>query len=211
MRKYELFCPIRKANPYRKLQKAIRTNNTAEDLVHREFESHGPRSILLTDITYIPLNSSHCYLSTILDACTKQVLSYSLSESLEVDFVLETVRKLVENHGISLSKETILHSDQGCHYTCVKFIRLLKDSTLRQSMSRKGNCWDNAPQESFFGHMKDELAREVPGWSSFPDVRRSIDNWIDYYNNDRYQWNLAKLSPNEYYDYLITGTYPHFP
>ncbi len=140
MRKYELFCPIRKANPYRRLQKAIRTNNTAEDLVHREFETHGPRSILLTDITYIPLNGSHCYLSTILDACTKQVLSYTLSKSLEVDFVLETVRKLVENHGISLNSRTILHSDQGCHYTCVKFIQLLKNSALRQSMSRRGNC-----------------------------------------------------------------------
>ena len=208
MRKYHLICPIRKANPYRRMQKAIRTNNTAENLVNREFEEHGPRSILLTDITYIPLNGSHCYLSTILDACTKQVLSYTLSESLEVDFVLEAVRSLVEKHGISLNKETILHSDQGCHYTCIKFIQLLKNSDLRQSMSRKGNCWDNAPQESFFGHMKDELAGEIPKWTCFADVKKSIDDWIDYYNNDRYQWDLAKLSPNEYYQYLTTGEYP---
>lgn len=208
MRKYHLVCPIRKANPYRRMQKAIRTNNTAENLVNREFEEHGPRSILLTDITYIPLNGSHCYLSTILDACTKQVLSYTLSDSLEVDFVLESVRSMVEKHGISLNKETILHSDQGCHYTCIKFIQLLKNSNLRQSMSRKGNCWDNAPQESFFGHMKDELASEIPKWTCFADVKKSIDDWIDYYNNDRYQWNLAKLSPNEYYHYLTTGEYP---
>ncbi|MBR4657543.1 MAG: hypothetical protein IKO68_13505 [Oscillospiraceae bacterium] len=78
--------------------------------------------ILLTDITYIPLNGSFCYLSTILDACTKQVLSHVLSESFEVDFVLETVQRLVEKHSISLNKETIIHSDQGCHYTCIKFI-----------------------------------------------------------------------------------------
>ena len=208
MRKYHLVCPIRKANPYRRMQKAIRTNNTAENLVNREFEEHGPRSILLTDITYIPLNGSHCYLSTILDACTKQVLSYTLSESLDVDFVLESVRSMVEKHGISLNKETILHSDQGCHYTCIKFIQLLKNSDLRQSMSRKGNCWDNAPQESFFGHMKDELAGEIPKWTCFADVKQSIDDWIDYYNNDRYQWDLAKLSPNEYYHYLTTGEYP---
>lgn len=208
MRKYHLVCPIRKANPYRRMQKAIRTNNTADNLVNREFEEHGPRNILLTDITYIPLNGSHCYLSTILDACTKQVLSYTLSESLEVDFVLESVRSMVENHGISLNKETILHSDQGCHYTCIKFIQLLKNSNLRQSMSRKGNCWDNAPQESFFGHMKDELAGEIPKWTCFADVKQSIDDWIDYYNNDRYQWDLAKLSPNEYYRYLTTGEYP---
>ena len=192
----------------RRMQKAIRTTNTAENLVKREFEIHGPRSILLTDITYIPLNGAFCYLSTILDGCTKQVLSYVLSESLEVDFVLETVEKMVHQHGISLKKETILHSDQGCHYTCIKFIQLVKNSSLRQSMSRKGNCWDNAPQESFFGHMKDELAEKIPSWTCFADVQRSIDDWMDYYNNDRYQWDLAKLSPNEYYRYLTTGRYP---
>ena len=157
---------------------------------------------------YIPLNGAFCYLSTILDGCTKQVLSYVLSESLEVDFVLETVQKMVHQHGISLKKETILHSDQGCHYTCIKFIQLVKNSSLRQSMSRKGNCWDNAPQESFFGHMKDELAEKIPNWTCFADVQRSIDDWMDYYNNDRYQWDLAKLSPNEYYRYLTTGRYP---
>ena len=208
MRKYRLVCPIRKPNPYRRLHKSIQMGNTAENLVNREFESHGPRAVLLTDITYIPLNGAFCYLSTILDACTKQVLAYVLSESLEVDFVLETVNFLVKNHGISLSKETIIHSDQGTHYTSLKFIQLVKNNDLRQSMSRRGNCWDNAPQESFFGHMKDELASEISGWASFEDVKASIDRWMDYYNNDRYQWDLAKLSPNEYYNYITTGEYP---
>ena len=208
MKKYGLKCPVRKANPYRRMQKAIRTNNTADNLVNREFEQHGPRAILLTDITYIPLGGGYCYLSTILDAYTKQVLSYVLSESLEVDFVLETVNKLVAEHGVSLSSKTIIHSDQGCHYTCIKFIQLVKNSSLRQSMSRRGNCWDNAPQESFFGHMKDELAAEIPTWTTFKDVCRSIDDWMEYYNNDRCQWDLAKLSPNEYYDYVTTRAYP---
>ena len=208
MRKYRLVCPIRKPNPYRRLHKSIQMGNTAENLVNREFESHGPRAVLLTDITYIPLNGAFCYLSTILDACTKQVLSYVLSESLEVGFVLETVNLLVKNHGISVSKETIIHSDQGTHYTSLKFIQLVKNNDLRQSMSRRGNCWDNAPQESFFGHMKDELASEISGWASFEDVKASIDRWMDYYNNDRYQWDLAKLSPNEYYNYITTGEYP---
>ena len=207
MRKYRLVCPVRKPNPYRRLHKSIQMGNTAENLVNREFESHGPRAVLLTDITYIPLNGAFCYLSTILDACTKQVLAYVLSESLEVDFVLEPVNLLVKNHGISLSKETIIHSDQGTHYTSLKFIQLVKNNDLRQSMSRRGNCWDNAPQESFFGHMKDELASEISGWASFEDVKASIDRWMDYYNNDRYQWDLAKLSPNEYYNYITTGEY----
>ena len=199
MRKYKLTCPIRKPNPYRRLQRSIRMGSAAENLVNREFKSHGPRAILLTDITYIPLCGRFCYLSTILDSCTKQVLAYAMSESLEVDFVLETVQLLVKHHGISLSKETVIHSDQGTHYTSLKFIQLVENSALRRSMSRRGNCWDNAPQESFFGHMKDELASEIPGWTSFEAAKASIDRWMDYYNNDRCQWDLAKLSPNEYY------------
>ena len=208
MQKYNLFCPIRKANPYRRMAKALKTNHIAENLVDRQFAAHGPRSVLLTDITYIPYNGTFCYLSTVIDAYTKQVLSYVLSESLEVDFVLRTIELLVERHGISLSAETMIHSDQGCHYTSYRFIQIVKDSGLRQSMSRRGNCWDNAPQESFFGHMKDELADEQPAWSCFKDVSDSIDRWMDYYNTERYQWQLAKLSPNEFYEFITTGVYP---
>ena len=190
------------------MRKSIRIGTTAEDLVHREFESRGPRAVLLTDITYIPLNGAFCYLSTILDACTKQVLAYTMSESLEVDFVLETVEQMVKHHGVSLNKETVIHSDQGTHYTSLKFIQLVESRELRRSMSRRGNCWDNAPQESFFGHMKDELAGEMPGWTSFAEARASVDRWMEYYNRDRCQWDLAKLSPDEYYRYITTGEYP---
>ena len=73
-------------------------------------------------------------------------------------------------------------------------------------MSRKGNCWDNAPQESFFGHMKDEI--DLSSCESFDQVKAILDDWIDYYNNDRYQWQLAKLSPNEFYRYITSGLYP---
>lgn len=206
MKKFGLFCPIRKANPYRRMMKAMKTSNVADNLLKREFEDHGPRKVLLTDITYIPYHDTRCYLSTILDAYTKQILSYVLSDSLEVDFVLETVNQMVDNHGISLDCETLIHSDQGSHYTSVKFIQLVKNFGLRQSMSRRGNCWDNAPQESFFGHMKDEI--DLSGCVCFADVCSVIDDWMDYYNNERYQWDLAKLSPNEFYDYCMSDIYP---
>ena len=206
MHKYNLICPIRQANPYRRMAAALKTNNVADNLVNREFEEHGPRSILLTDITYIPYNGTFAYLSTIIDAFTKQVLSYAISDNLKLDFVLLTVEQLIRNHRISLDEETIIHSDQGVHYTSYKFIEIVKDSNLRQSMSRRANCWDNAPQESFFGHMKDEI--DVSNCTDFCEVKDIIDDWIDYYNNERYQWELAKLSPNEYYSYITTGIYP---
>ena len=208
MKKYGFICEIRKANPYRRMAKAIKTNNIADNLVKRQFEAYGPRMVLLTDITYIPYSGVFAYLSTIIDAFTKQILSYVLSESLEVDFVLETVNLMIEKHGMALTTETIIHSDQGCHYTSCSFIQLVKDKGLRQSMSRRGNCWDNAPQESFFGRMKDHIKNQLKMCGTFDEVKVIIDDWMDYYNNDRYQWRLAKLSPNEYYDYIITGEYP---
>ncbi len=208
MKKYHLVCPIRKVNPYRQMAKALRTNNVADNLLQMEFESYGPRMVLLTDITYLPYNDSFAYLSTILDAFTKQILSYVLSDSLQVDFVLTTVEQLIKDHGISLNAETIIHSDQGSHYTSYKFIDILRDTGLRQSMSRKGYCWDNAPMESFFGKMKDHIGDRVKACTEFDEVKGIVDDYMDYYNNERYQWELAKLSPNEFYQFYITGEYP---
>ena len=162
----------------------------------------------MTDITYLPYNGEFAYLSSILDAFTKQILSYVVSDSLEVDFVLDTVTKLINNHGSTLQAEAILHSDQGFHYTSYRFIEIIKDKKLRQSMSRRGNCWDNAPQESFHGHMKDHIGDNIKGCKEFAEVKEIVDNYMGYYNNSRYQWELAKLSPNEFYQFYTTGIYP---
>ena len=208
MKKYNLFCPIRKANPYRRMAKAIKSSNYADNLLQREFECYGPRYVLLTDITYIPYNGTNAYLSTILDAYTKQILAYVLSQSLEMDFVKESVEILIRDHGISLHKETLIHSDQGIHYTCATFIQIVEDAELRRSMSRRGNCWDNAPQESFFGHMKDHIIGKIKTCTEFQQVKEIVDDYMNYYNNEEYVWELCMLSPNEYYKFVTTGVYP---
>lgn len=206
MKKYQLVCPIRKANPYRQMMRAIQTSHRADNIVNRNFTQAGPRTILLTDITYIPDEEGFCYLSSVKDAVTRECLAHVLSRSMEEEFVLETIEQLMSRHGFSMNAKTLIHSDQGPHYTSVRFIDLLKDKKLRQSMSRRGNCWDNAPKESFFGHMKDEL--KIHRDMSFEEILAEVDDWMDYYNNDRYQWGLAKLSPREFYEYLMTGEYP---
>ena len=206
MKKYQLVCPIRKANPYRQMMRAIQTSHRADNIVNRNFTQAGPRTILLTDITYIPDEEGYCYLSSVKDAVTRECLAHVLSRSMEEEFVLETIEQLMSRHGFSMNAKTLIHSDQGPHYTSVRFIDLLKDKKLRQSMSRRGNCWDNAPKESFFGHMKDEL--KIHRDMSFEEILVEVDDWMDYYNNDRYQWGLAKLSPREFYEYLMTGEYP---
>lgn len=208
MHKYGLKCPYRGPNPYRQMAKALKTNTVFSNKVNREFLAGGVRKVLLTDITYIFYDNGVCYLSTILDAFTREILAYELSNSLEVAFVLKTVTELVKKHGSTLDDTTMVHSDQGCHYTSKAFIKALQDNNFVQSMSRKGNCWDNAPQESFFGHMKDEIKYEIAMMKTFKEVKAKIDDWIDYYNNDRCQWDLVKLSPKEYYRYITTGIYP---
>ena len=114
----------------------------------------------------------------------------------------------MKNHGKELHTDALLHSDQGIHYRAIKFVTLTKDLDLRQSMSRKGNCWDNSLQESLFRHIKDDIKDKVKKCYAFEELKQVIDEYIDYYNNERYQWDLAKLSPVEYYKYITTGEYP---
>ena len=95
----------------------------------------------------------------------------------------------------------ILHSDQGFHYTNPEYQKILKDNKIIQSMSRKGNCIDNAPMESFFGHFKDEV--DYKNCKTFEELVEKIDEYIYYYNNKRYQWNKLKMAPVEYRNHLL--------
>ena len=150
MRKYNIKCPIRKANPYRRMMKATREHTVVANLLNREFKQGVAGKVLLTDITYMPYGAScMAYLSTIKDASTNEILSYHLSSRITLDIATETIEKLIKVHKKLLTSESFIHSDQGAHYTSPKFQKLLRKYKLGQSMSRRGNCWDNAPQESF--------------------------------------------------------------
>ena len=191
MYKYDIVCPHRRSNPYRKIAKATKEHRVVKNILNREFKQATPGKVLLTDITYLPYsNSEIAYLSTIKDASTNEILSYKISEKITLDIALDTIKKLVKNRRVTLTKDAFIHSDQGSHYTSPIFQQLLNKHNLGQSMSRRGNCWDNAPQESFFGHMKDEI--NLKSCTTFEAVKKMIDNYITYYNNYRYQWNLQK-------------------
>lgn len=204
MKKYNLVCPIRKANPYRRMMKATKEHSVCDNLVQRNFKPGKPYNVLLTDITYLFYgNHKKCYLSTIKDAQTNEILAYYISESMHLEISLETVKRLKRNETVILTEDTKIHSDQGVHYTSPKFHSLLKKYNVQQSMSRRGNCWDNAPQESYFGHMKDELNLDT--CFTFRDVCNEIKDYIDYYNNYRYQWGLKKMTPVKYRNHLLSS------
>lgn len=202
MRKYDIKCPIRKANPYRSMMKATHEHTVVPNILNREFKQEVAGKVLLTDITYLSYGTSNrAYLSTIKDGSTNEILAYKLSKNITLDIAIGTIKNLVKNHKDLLSKDSFVHSDQGAHYTSPTFQKLLKKHNLRQSMSRRGNCWDNAPQESFFGHMKDEI--DLRSCTNFEDLELLIHNYINYYNNYRYQWGLKKLAPVQYRNQLI--------
>ena len=104
---------------------------------------------------------------------------------------------------VKLHPEAFIHSDQGVHYTSPTFQKLLKKHNLGQSMSRRGNCWDNAPQESFFGHFKDEVDFSMV--KTLDELRTKIDHYMVYYNNYRYQWNLKRMAPVQYRNHLLVA------
>lgn len=204
MKKYNIVCPIRCANPYKRIAKATKEHSVLPNLLNREFKQGITGKVLLTDITYLPYGDNHmAYLSTIKDASTNEILAYNLSDKITLDIATGTIHKLMATPGLHLDNAAFIHSDQGVHYTSPKFQHLLKKYKLGQSMSRRENCWDNAPQESFFGHLKDEVAYK--NCITLDELQISIDNYIDYYNNYRCQWNLKKLTPVQYRNQLLAA------
>jgi putative transposase len=204
MKKYDIICPIRKANPYKRMMKATKEHTVLPNLLNREFKQNIPGKVLLTDITYLfYANGKKAYLSTIKDGSTNEILAYNVSDNLRLDIVTDTIIKLKKNRKIKLTKDAFIHSDQGVHYTSPIFQRLVKSRGLGQSMSRRGNCWDNAPQESFFGHFKDEA--HIKPCETLENLKKEIKGYMDYYNNHRYQWNLKKMTPVQYRNHLLNS------
>jgi putative transposase len=203
MKKLGLVCPHRKPNPYKRMAKATMGHRTLPNLLQRDFRKEVPGLALLTDITYLPYGHSEmAYLSTLLDASTGEVLAHNLSDRLTLDLATDTVDMLAKQKRIQLPKGVFIHSDQGSHYTSPTYQKLLKQHKLGQSMSRRGNCWDNAPQESFFGHLKDHVDHR--SCQSLSELKHEVNRYIRYYNNHRYQWGRKKMTPVQYRNHLLS-------
>lgn len=204
MKKYDIICPIRRANPYRRMAKATKEHTTLPNLLNREFKQNVPGKVLLTDITYLFYGKDKkAYLSTIKDGSTNEILAYHVSDRITLDIATNTLTKLKNNRSVKLVDGAFIHSDQGFHYTSPIYQKLVKKLHLGQSMSRRGNCWDNAPQESFFGHFKDEAY--IKQCKTLEELKREIKSYMTYYNHYRYQWNLNKMTPVQYRDHLGTA------
>lgn len=201
MNKYELFCKIRRRNPYKDVMKKSLEHRTCENRLDRKFQQNIPFKVFCTDITYIPFNRRFAYLSVIKDIASGEIVAWNLSTSLSMDLVIDTVENLKQNENIITFEETMIHSDQGFHYTNPLYIEMVKQLKMVQSMSRKGNCIDNAPIESFFGHFKDDV--DYKSCKTFTELHSLIKEYVRYYNHHRKQWELKKMTPVDYRNHLL--------
>lgn len=171
----------------------------AENLLDRRFSVNSDQPAWVGDITYLATREGWMYLATVINLRTRQVLGYSLSDRMPDDLVqqafLNAWASSPEQQGL------LFHSDRGSQYTSGVFGRTLAAHGAMQSMSRKGNCWDNAVAESFFATLKNEEATGV--YETKDHARRSIANYIHgYYNPTRLHSTLGYLSPNDYAERL---------
>ena len=199
MRKYELVVKVRRVNPYKAIMKKTMEHRICENKLQRAFNQIVPSKVFCTDITYILFHRRFVYLSVIKDIASGEVVSWNLSPYLEITLVTETIK----NMKLDSYKDILIHSDQGFHYTNPVYIEIVKELKMIQSMSGKGNCIDNAPIESFFGHMKDEL--DYKSCNTFEELHVVIEEYMRYYNNERKQWGRNRMTPVEYRNHLLAS------
>ena len=164
----------------------------APNILERDFTAGSPNQKWTTDVTQVCINDKKLYLSPILDIFNGEIISYCISNSPNLKMVTTMLRKAFRQH--HNTDGLILHSDQGWHYQHMRYQKMLKDHGIIQSMSRKGNCLDNAMMENFFGLMKNELLY-VNRFESVEEFERELKKYIWWYNNKRIKLRLKGMSP----------------
>ena len=189
MKELGLVCRVR-MKKYRSYKGEV--GKVAPNLLQREFESDTPNQKWVTDVTEFSLFGQKLYLSPILDLCSRDIVSYSISDRPILSMVTEMLGKAFVR--ISDNTSLVLHSDQGWQYQHKQYQRMLKEKGVRQSMSRKGNCLDNAVIENFFGLLKSELLY-LQKFDSMEHFKAELIDYLDYYNNRRAKAKLKGLPP----------------
>jgi putative transposase len=171
------------------------TNEAAPNLFKQDFKAGKPGLKWATDVTEFKVRDKKVYLSPIIELFNGEIVSYNLSETpnfQQVSDMLEDAFKTLKGQ-----EKLTLHSDQGWQYRMARYKQMLSEKGITQSMSRKGNCYDNAIIENFFGTIKSELFY-LKKYTSVDELKKDIKEYIDYYNKDRIKLNLNGMSPIKY-------------
>lgn len=174
------------------------------NILNRKFNCNAPNQKWVTDITYLKYDNGRkrMYLSAIEDLYNREIIAYKISDSLDMSFVEQTLGEAFKKVTSKELNNLIIHSDQGVHYKSNTYKSILKKYGITQSMSRKGNCYDNACIENFFGHLKTELIYQN-SYSCSKELINAVNNYIHWYNNERFQAKLKNMTPVEYRCHMV--------
>ncbi len=173
----------RKRRIYTKISQ-LETYHSYPNLLNRNFTATHPNQKWVTDVTYILTGGGWAYLSTIKDLYDNFIVAHQFGRENSVALVQQTLRKAKQKEKVT--DGLVLHSDQGQQYTSQAYFVLTNEYNITPSMSRRGNCWDNAPMENFFGHLKEEALRQYKS-PSFEQAQQIIEDYIYFYNYERIQ------------------------
>ena len=183
MKKYDLLSEVRRRRRWKQMGQQ---KHRYENLLNREFYAHSPNSKWVTDISYIHTDQGVLYLSMIRDLYDNSIVAYKTGTQQTVNLVLDTIRLAIKQEKKAIAAELQLHSDQGLQYTSDAYFNLTKQYGITPSMSRRGNCYDNAMAENFFSILKTEcIYRHRP--HTFSEAKAQIDDYIYFYNHERIQ------------------------
>ena len=175
----------------------------AENLLNQQFQAIAPNKVWLSDITYVPTDEGWLYLAGHKDLFTKEIVGYAMGERMTQNLVSDSLTRAIEAKRPAMG--LMHHSDRGSQYCAIEYRKLLDHFRLKVSMSGKGNCYDNAPMESFWGMLKQELVYHYH-FRTRTQARQAITEYIEvFYNRQRIQKKLGFLSPLAYTQQYYTG------
>lgn len=173
----------------------------AENILNRNFNAEKPNEKWVSDITYVLVGNTWAYLCTIMDLWNREIIGWRLSIDLSAKFVVSTFESAMQRRGNPTN--VLFHSDRGVQYACNEFRKILSDRKCIQSMSRKGNCWDNAVMESFFHTLKLEAVPKE-GFSDFEEAKSKLFDYLErYYNRCRRHSAIDYQKPSLMYEKLV--------
>ena len=201
MKKFNIESGIREPNEAKRRMAGYMKGRVKPNLLMRTFRMHRPNEVRLSDVTYLSYGtgSERAYCSASIDPVTSKVAAINVSKNNDLDLAMETLRLLQEDAQL---EGVLLHTDRGCLYLSRAFQEEAEKIGLLQSMSKLGNCWDNSPQESFNGNLKQEV--DFSACETIEEVEKRVKEYAEYFNKERHIWNRRKMTPLQYEEYLLS-------